>query len=128
MNAGIGSAYIVAELTSNILSSPSPKEMLKGIQTYQIYSHDFMLPLLHQMNRYWYNMFCDHRLFEVLIVCYCALAIGDIEMQYDDMFDDEDSRWLVGGGGDEFQEFFRAVLGVVGPILGIHFSKLVRKP
>jgi flavin-dependent dehydrogenase len=83
INARVGSAVLAATLTKNILSTPSNSdskaEMQKSIQIYQTYSHDFMLPRLHQMNRYWYNMFRDHRLFEVFLVCHWALAIEDID-------------------------------------------------
>jgi hypothetical protein len=77
-----------------------------------------MLPKLHQMNHYWYDMFRDHRLFEVLIVCYWALAaIGDIDQQYDNEFDEEDLKWLFGAGGDEFQRFCEKVLEIVASYL-----------
>jgi hypothetical protein len=126
INAGVGSAVLAATLTKNILSAPSnagsEAEMQKSIQVYQAYSHDFMLPRLHQMNRYWYNMFRDHRLFEVLIVCYWVLAIRDIDEQYDNEFDEEDLKWLVGAGGDEFQKFCQEVLKIVAP----HSSDLLR--
>jgi len=69
INAGVGSAVLAASLTKIILSAhsnaDSKSEIQKSMQVYQAYSRDFMLPRLHQVNRYCYNMFRDHRLFEV---------------------------------------------------------------
>ena len=48
-------------------------------------------------------------------MCYWALAIGDIDQQYDNEFDDEDLKWLVGAGDDGFQRFCEEVLEVVAP-------------
>jgi hypothetical protein len=62
------------------------------------------------MNHYWYKMFRDHTMFEALIVCNWELAIGDISQQYENKFDEEDLKWLVGAGGDEFQKFCEEML------------------
>jgi hypothetical protein len=89
--------------------------MFKSIETYQHYSHDYMVPRLWQMNRYWYNMFRDHRLFQDLIVCYWALGVDVLGIHYDMNFAEKDLRWVVGAGEDAFQEFAQKVLKVLAP-------------
>src|SRR5207247_1795459 len=72
---------------------------------------------LHQMNRMWYNMFRDHRLFEALVRCCWSLGINEIDTHYDGgQFGPgtEDLKWLVGAGFDDFQHFCRDVLDIMG--------------
>lgn len=116
INAGVGSAFLAATLTETILSAEvdgkGKQEMVKAIKVYQEYMHEYMVPCLWNMNRYWYNLFRSHRLFAALVPCYWALAIDDIGIQYDSKFDEEDLRWLVGAGGDAFQNFAKEVAEV----------------
>lgn len=118
INAGIGSAFFAANLTNTILSTPvtNSKEVMQACAaTYQSYIHDYMMPCLHQMNRMWYNMFRDHRLFEALVRCYWCLGVEDIDTDYQPQFSELDLRWLVGAGGDDFQQLCRDVLAIVAP-------------
>ncbi len=81
INAGIGTAYLAARLTRDILDVRDPGEarleMQKCAKRYQAYSHDFMMPRLHQMNR-----FLVHRLpgpwalLDSLVRCFWASGVG----------------------------------------------------
>jgi hypothetical protein len=118
INAGIGSAFFAATLTEKILAAPkedSKAVMQRNATIYQSYVHDYMMPRLHQMNRMWYNMFRDHRLFEALVRCYWALGVENIETGYVDEFTAMDLKWLVGAGGDDFQQFCGDVLAIMAP-------------
>lgn len=118
INAGVGSAFFAASLTENILSTPdedSKVAMQKCAAKYQAYIHDYMMPRLHQMNRMWYNMFRDHRLFEALVRCYWCLGVEDIEVGYQAHFTLADLKWLVGAGGDDFQQLCGDVLAIMEP-------------
>ncbi len=126
INAGIGSAFFAATLTEKILAAPkeySKEVMQRSAVQYQAYVHDFVMPRLHQMNRMWYNMFRDHRLFEALVRCYWALGVGDIEAGYGEKFILEDLKWLVGAGGDDFQQFCGKVLAIMAPSDGAALSE-----
>lgn len=118
INAGVGSAWLAASLTKMILSADANRkgkqEMEKGVKVFQDYMHEYMLPCLWNMNRYWYSLFRSHQLFEALVPCYWALSVDDIGIQYDSKFDDEDLRWLVGSRGDAFQSFAKE-LAVAAP-------------
>jgi hypothetical protein len=118
INAGIGSAFFAAILTEKMLAAPeehSKEVMQRSTTQYQTYVHDFMVPRLHQMNCMWYNMFRDHRLFEALVRCYWSLGVEDIEACYTAKFTTEDLKWLVGAGGDDFQEFCTNILAILAP-------------
>jgi len=118
MNAGIGTAVLAATLSKTILSAPmelARAVMDKSAAEYQEYSHEFMMPRLWLMNRFWYTMFRDHRLFEALLRCYWALGVDEIDARYLGGFTQEDLKWLVGAGGDDFQHFANKVLSAVDP-------------
>ncbi len=118
MNAGVGTAFLAATLTEKILSAPSGESkaiMSKNAAIYQAYSHDFMIPRLWTMNRIWYNMFRDHRLFAAFVICFWACGVENADEQYKDYFDKEDLKWLVGGGRDDFQNYAKEVLAIVAP-------------
>jgi hypothetical protein len=118
INAGVGSAFFAATITEKILAAPeehSKEVMQRSAVQYQTYVHDFMMPRLHQMNRMWYNMFRDHRLFEALVRCYWSLSVEDIEAGYGAKFIPQDLKWLVGAGGDDFQQFCGNVLAILAP-------------
>ncbi|KAJ3999330.1 hypothetical protein F5050DRAFT_1738332 [Lentinula boryana] len=126
INAGIGTAVLAANLTKEIFDQPPEKAravMQKCITTYQTYSHDFMIPRLHQMNHYWYNSFRDHRLFEVMVPCFWTLGIDDIDAQYVDEFTEEDVNWVIGVGHDKFVDFSGKVLEILEPSDGLTVSK-----
>lgn len=48
-------------------------------------------------------------------MCYWALGVEDIGVQYDMEFKDADLRWLVGAGGNAFQAFATKVLDIIAP-------------
>lgn len=118
INAGIGTSVLAATLSSSILASPKDQPatvalMRKSVAEYQAYSHDFMIPRLHLMNRFWYNMFRDHRLFDALVRCMWILGIEEINTQYQRVFAEEDIMWVVGAGRDGFVLFAGKVLQVL---------------
>ncbi|KAJ3827786.1 hypothetical protein F5880DRAFT_1535351 [Lentinula raphanica] len=118
INAGIGTAVYAACLSRQILDEPPEHAramMQRCAAEYQRYSHDFMIPRLHQMNRYWYNSFRDHRLFEVMVPCFWSLGVDNIDGHYVDEFTEEDLDWVVGAGQDEFIEFSCKVLDILEP-------------
>lgn len=126
INAGIGSAFLAATLTEKILAAPekdSKAVMQRSAEIYQAYVHDFAMPRLHQMNRMWYNMFRDHRLFEALVRCFWSLGVDAIDAHYEGDFTAKDLKWLVGGGGDDFQQFCGDVLAVMAPTDDVPLSK-----
>ncbi|KAJ4483723.1 hypothetical protein J3R30DRAFT_3402361 [Lentinula aciculospora] len=116
INAGIGTAVLAANLSKEILDQ-SPEQsravMQKCAATYQSYSHEFMIPRLHQMNRYWYNSFRDHRLFEIMVPCFWTLGIDDANSHYVNEFTKEDIYWVVGAGQDQFVNFSGKVLDIL---------------
>ncbi|KAL8932859.1 MAG: hypothetical protein Q9211_006087 [Gyalolechia sp. 1 TL-2023] len=119
INAGIGGAVIAAHLTESIFAArPNEKKavMQRCARLHQVHLHDFRIPKLHLMNRYWYNSFRDHRLFEGLTACYWTLAIDEVDGHYEDAaYSMDDTKWNVGSGGDEFNEFAEKVLGILEP-------------
>ncbi|KAJ3727062.1 hypothetical protein C8R42DRAFT_400595 [Lentinula raphanica] len=118
INAGIGTAVYAAYLSRQVLDEPPEHAramMQRCAADYQRYSHDFMIPRLHQMNRYWYNSFRDHRLFEVMVPCFWSLGVDNIDGHYVDEFTEEDLDWVVGAGQDEFIEFSCKVLDILEP-------------
>jgi flavin-dependent dehydrogenase len=122
INAGIGSAFLAATLTEKILAAPEENSravMQRSAEIYQTYIHDFMMPRLHQMNRMWYNMFRDHRLFEALVRCFWSLGVDAIDTRYGDQYTAEDLKWLVGAGSDDFQQFCGDVLKIMEPSDGV---------
>ncbi|KFZ03413.1 hypothetical protein V502_10972 [Pseudogymnoascus sp. VKM F-4520 (FW-2644)] len=98
INAGIGGAFYAAMLTQEIFAAPEESSravMKKSASAFQAYHHDFMMPRLNQMNRYWYNMFRDHRLFEALIPSFWAVGTQEIDHLYGASFVTEDINWVV---------------------------------
>jgi hypothetical protein len=130
INAGVGSAWLAATLSKTILvadmNGKGKQEMEKGVQVFQEYMHEYMLPCLWNMNRYWYSLFRSHRLFKALVPCYWALGVENISIKYDSKFDEEDLRWLVGSGGEEFQFFAEEVAQVVPDEYELS-EKMIRK-
>jgi hypothetical protein len=123
INAGLGSAVLAATCTAKILKekgSVSRAAISRSVEEYQAYSHDFMMPRLHKLNRMWYNVFRDHRLFEAVERCIWALGVENIKTHYDAGYTRDEEMWLVGAGGDDFQDFCTRVLSVIdGPCDGV---------
>jgi hypothetical protein len=121
MNAGIETAFLAATLTGEVLDVPGSQReevMMLRAAKYQSWTHDYMMSCLQQMNRYWYNMFRDHRLFEALVPCFWATGVGaveDIQFQRDSEFTSADLGWVVGSGLDRFQEFAKVILNILEP-------------
>ena len=119
INAGIGGAFYAATLTDEILATPSKDRlpvMQRCAQTYQSHMHDWKFPMLHLLNRFWYNSFRDPRLFERLTMCFWALGVGEINDQYEvNKFSVEDITWNVGAGLDVFKDFSEKVLKILEP-------------
>ncbi|ELR09447.1 hypothetical protein VC83_01902 [Pseudogymnoascus destructans] len=118
INAGIGGAFYAAMLTHEILAAPEGSSwaiMKKSANAFQAYHHDFMMPRLNQMNRCWYNMFRDHRLFEALIPSFWAVGVQEIDYLYGASFVAEDINWVVGAGTADFQTYSKAVLDILEP-------------
>ena len=118
INAGIGTAYLAAMLTRDVLARPEDASPVtrRSAQRYQSYSHDFMMPRLQQMNRFWYTAFRDHGLFAALVPCFWACGVDAIDPHYTGTFNDKDLQWLVGAGGDGFQELCEGIFAVVDPL------------
>ena len=129
INAGIGDAFYAATLTHNILAVPLEERMpvmRRCAQMHQAHMHTFKLTRLHLMNRFWYNSFRDHRLFERLATCFWALGVDQIHEHYDDYkYAIEDVAWNVGSGGEAFKEFSEKVLGILEPADSLIPSKEV---
>ncbi|OBT47715.1 hypothetical protein VE00_02206 [Pseudogymnoascus sp. WSF 3629] len=118
INAGIGGAFYAAMLTQEIFSAPKESSravMKKSANAFQAYHHDFIMPRLNQMNRYWYSMFRDHRLFEALIPSFWTVGIQEIDYLYGASFVAEDINWVVGAGTADFQTYTKAVLDILEP-------------
>ncbi|KAJ3813166.1 hypothetical protein F5876DRAFT_35768 [Lentinula aff. lateritia] len=122
INAGIGTSVLAANMSKEILDQ-SPEQscavMKKCAASYQTYSHEFMIPRLHLMNRYWYNSFRDHRLFEVMVPCFWTLGVDDIDSQYVNEFTEEDVYWVVGVGHDDFVDLSEKILDILEPLDGM---------
>jgi hypothetical protein len=124
INAGVGTAVLAASLTDKIFSAKNPTAvMYQSAQLYQTYSHDFMMPRLHRMNRLWYSMFRDHRLFEAFVPCYWFLGAPSVETLYTKGFTDADLGWLVGAGSDALQDFCADILQVVDSHEGLALTE-----
>ncbi|KFY33105.1 hypothetical protein V495_08428 [Pseudogymnoascus sp. VKM F-4514 (FW-929)] len=120
INAGIGGAFYAAMLTQEIFDAPEESSravMKKSANAFQAYHHDFMMPGLNQMNRYWYSMFRDHRLFEAMIPSFWAVGVQEVDTRYGATFVPEDINWVVGAGTADFQSYSTAVLDVLEPTL-----------
>lgn len=119
INAGIGGAFHAATLTDSILATPLKDRvpvMRRCAQTHQAHMCTFTLPRLHLMNRFWYNAFRDHRLFEKLTTCFWVLGFDEIHEHYDGYkYCIEDVTWNVGSGSGGFKEFSEKVLGILEP-------------
>ncbi|OBT60404.1 hypothetical protein VE03_10156 [Pseudogymnoascus sp. 23342-1-I1] len=118
INAGIGGAFYAAMLTQEILAAPAESSrtvMRKSANAFQAYHHDFMMPRLNRMNRYWYNSFRDHRLFEAMIPTFWATGAQEIDDLYGASFVPEDIHWVVGAGTTDFQTFSKVVLDILEP-------------
>ena len=118
INAGIETAYIAAKYTCDILAAPEDKAvtlMKQRSEEYHSYSHDFMGPSLHNMNRFWYTFFRDHELFDALLKAFWACGVGSICTKYKKDFDDHDIGWLVGAGHEAVQQLCAKVFAIVDP-------------
>ena len=121
INAGIGGAFLAATLTAKTLAAPAKDariEMQTNAKAFQTYSHDFMMPQLHQMNTLWYNMFRDRRLFENLSLCFWALGLEHIDTHYASrkiQFTPKHTQWVLGAGSDVFKDFCNDVLSILEP-------------
>lgn len=105
-------------LTQEIFAAPEESSwavMKKSANAFQAYHHDFMMPRLNQMNRYWYNMFRDHRLFEALIPSFWAVGTQEIDHFYGANFVTDDINLVVGAGTADFQTYSKAVLDILEP-------------
>lgn len=108
INAGIETAYLAAKLSNEVLTADYGRSSLvmhSAARRWQHYSHEYMAPRLAQMVHHWYNYFRDHRLFEAVLPLYWVTAIDDVDAHYTDNYTDEDLKWLVGAGKDEWYEF-----------------------
>lgn len=119
INAGIGGAFYAATLTEEIFAAPSTDRlpvMRRCAQLHQAHMYSYKLPRLHLMNRLWYNVFRDHRLFERLTTCFWALGVDEIHEHYDGYkYTIEDVTWNVGAGGEAFKGFSEQVLAILEP-------------
>ncbi|OBT73313.1 hypothetical protein VF21_08408 [Pseudogymnoascus sp. 05NY08] len=118
INAGIGGAFYAAMLTQEIFAAPEKSSrvvMKKSANAFQAYHHDFMMPRLNQMNRYWYSMFRDHRLFEAMIPTFWTVGIQEVDYLYGASFVPEDINWVVGAGTTDFQTLSKAALDILEP-------------
>lgn len=133
INAGIESAVLAAAITAEIVSSASggggddddhdaksKSTETAALARYQAFSHDVMLPRLHLLNRYWYALFRDRRLFEALVPCFWANGVDETaELRTDaGAYTLAQLRWLVGAGSDTFVAFAQQVLAVLEPAPG----------
>jgi hypothetical protein len=108
--------FLTATLTDKILNLPAENSlavMQKSVEVHQAYVHDYAIPRLWQMNRFWYNMFRDQRLFDCLVRCYWYLSCEEIDGQYAGTFKMRDLQWLIGAGGGEFQRFSGEFLDIL---------------
>jgi flavin-dependent dehydrogenase len=125
INAGIVGAMKSAELTAGYVQAddvadPAYSEMIhaKTRAEYQTYIHDYVVPRLDMLNRFWYNAFRDGRLFEAAIVCYWPIATDNRDyLSY--YFGPSDYTWIVGAGGPAFAEFCSDIMPLItGPCDG----------
>ncbi|MCJ1418649.1 hypothetical protein MMC32_004997 [Xylographa parallela] len=119
INAGIGGAFYAATLTDKILAAPLKDRtavMQRCAQMHQAHMYTFKLPRLHLMNRFWYNSFRDHKLFQKLTTCFWVLGFDELHEHYEEYkYTLEDVTWNVGSGTEAFREFSEAVLAILEP-------------
>ncbi|MCJ1329727.1 hypothetical protein MMC10_006407 [Thelotrema lepadinum] len=116
INNGMGGVYLAAALSKELLDEPLRRVralMTKNAAIYQRYSHDTLMPRLDQINRYWYNLFRDHRLFDALIKCFWPLGITDVNTLAADYSTDGELNWILGFGNDTLVKFITDVLAVL---------------
>ncbi|KAI9710247.1 MAG: hypothetical protein M1820_002740 [Bogoriella megaspora] len=120
INAGICGAFRAADMTARLFRVGSEAfeysgKMLEFASEHQRFVHDIAMPRLNQMNRFWYNAFRDHRLFNAMLVCHWALVIDDLngDRYKGKRFTENDSRWLIGAGVERYQDFMIKVLAIL---------------
>ena len=127
INAGIGGAFYAAILTDEILAAALKDRlpvMRRCARMYQAHIYTWKLPMLHLLNRLWYNAFRDHRLFERMTTCFWTLGLDEIHEHYDGYkYSIEDITWNVGAGLEVFKDYSEKVLGILEPADGLIPSK-----